>query len=156
MFSPDYSSTTSENYLKDRGLRPTRIRVMVVDILKRQPSALTPQQIQEALPQDIDRVTFYRTILNFERHGVVHRVAGDDGHVRYALCRHEHASSGSLPRSEDHHPHFLCQRCDRTFCLEEVPIQDPILPVGFRAETVSFFLRGTCADCNPEKNKDLG
>lgn len=156
MSSTDFPSIPSENYLKDRGLRPTRIRLMVVDILKRQTSALTPQQIQDALPQDIDRVTFYRTILNFERHGVVHRVAGDDGLIRYALCRHEHTSSGTFPRSEDNHPHFRCQRCDRTFCLEEVSIQDPILPEGFRAESVSFFLRGTCAECNPKEDKIWG
>lgn len=149
MPSNDNPFELSENYLRDRGLRPTRIRLMVVDILKRQTSALTPQQIQDALPHDMDRVTFYRTLLNFERHGVVHKVAGDDGHVRYALCRHAHAPSESLPRREDIHPHFRCQRCDRTFCLEEMPVQNPILPEGFRAELVSFFLRGTCAECNP-------
>ncbi len=63
----------------------------------------------------------------------------------------------SSPRYEvagkEHHHHFQCTTCGKTFELDGCALQlDPKLPDGFMATHHEFFLYGRCASCPTAAN----
>ena len=52
---------------------------------------------------------------------------------------------------EDLHVHFFCERCRRTYCLENIAIPEVALPEGFEQCSVNFMVKGICPQCKGKK-----
>jgi len=137
------SDTQAITVLTGKGLKRTPVRQKVLSALIESVTALSQHEIEQRFDQHFDRITLYRTLKAFEEKGVVHRIYNSFGEAKYAVCQegcHEHAHS-------DHHLHFNCVKCKRTFCINEVHIPHFHLPEGMTPLHYNFSIEGICKDC---------
>lgn len=127
--------------LETADLRPTEIRLEVLNILYGKGEPLTHGEIRHLARHELDRVTLYRTLDSLTEKGLVHRVQGMDGAWRY--CAHPLRRPGC----PGDHPHFLCLKCGRMICLEEQSLPYVNVPEGFQVDGKQFVLYGICPDC---------
>ena len=138
------SETKANDILKSKDLKKTPVRQQVLSALIESTSALSQQEIEHKFNNQFDRITLYRTLKSFEEKGLVHRIYNSFGEAKYAICSdecHEHSHS-------DHHLHFNCVKCKRTFCINEAHIPHFHLPVGMKALQYNFSVEGICKDCD--------
>lgn len=134
---------SAESILEKRELKKTPVRLDVLKALTDSPSALSQHEIEEKFDKSFDRITLYRTLKSFEEKGIVHRIYNSFGEAKYAICHdscEEHAHT-------DHHLHFNCLRCKRTFCINEVHVPHFHLPKGMQALHYNFSVEGICDKC---------
>jgi Fur family ferric uptake transcriptional regulator len=127
--------------LKSRDIKPTAMRELVLDVLSRQTAAIGLPEL-EAHFEKADRTTLYRTLKTFEEKKLIHKIDDGTGIVKYALC-----SETCECEPEDLHVHFLCDKCQNTFCLNDIPVPTINLPKGFQLEGVNMVVNGICASC---------
>jgi Fur family ferric uptake transcriptional regulator len=72
----------------------------------------------------------------------VHVIEGGSEGVRYELC-HSH----NHDHDEDLHPHFYCEKCQRTTCLDYAEIPEVRLPKGYEKKSANLMIKGICPDC---------
>lgn len=129
------------------GLKVTKARVEVLAVLSRSDTALSHTHISERLQdRSIDKVTLYRTLDAFTRSGLTHKVASEDRSWLYAL----HLDENHQPASADDHAHFVCDTCEKIFCLpaERVAVLPKIMKQpGFQIRSHEYRLHGVCPDC---------
>lgn len=133
----------SNRLLKDFRLRSTPTRQEILHLFLKKDYALSHSDIEQAIADDIDRVTVYRTLKTFFDRGLIHKVLDDGGSVKYALCTN--ACSTTEHRHE--HVHFKCTKCGQTNCLD-VQIPAVRLPKGYKAREVNLLIQGTCQNCS--------
>ena len=134
------SAADCTELISAHGIRPTANRILIAEALSEagRPVSLTEL---ESLTDTIDKSGIFRTLTLFKEHHLVHTI--EDGEaVRYELCR-----SRDHHHDNDVHPHFFCERCHRTFCLDGSAIPAIALPDGFEAESVNYLVKGICPDC---------
>ena len=131
--------------LKHYGLRITENRQKVLDLFQKTAHALSQGVLEEAFPE-IDRVSLYRVLKNFEQAGLIHRIADDREIIQYALCRQDCDKSHLHQAHEDNHLHFRCESCEKTFCLD-VRLPAPQLPQGYQMQGYQVFAKGRCEKC---------
>ena len=127
--------------LEHHGVKPTANRIVVVKALAKagRPLSLTELEYQILT---IDKSGVFRALTLFREHHLVHVIEdGGDG-VRYELCR-----SHDEEMDDDLHVHFFCERCRRTYCLEDVPVPEVELPEGFEQISVNYMVKGICPQC---------
>jgi Fur family ferric uptake transcriptional regulator len=134
----------SDQLIKKAGLSLTEARKLILDIFISSPTALSHNDIENLMPEGIDRVTVYRTLQTFVQKGIVHHVPTTDNTILYALCKEE-CQSG---HHHDNHVHFLCTSCQTTNCLEEVTVPLVRLPNGFQLKKAAMVIEGICDACN--------
>lgn len=130
--------------LEQHGVKPTANRIVVVKALAAagRPMSLTELEYNILT---IDKSGIFRALTLFRDHHLVHVIEdGGDG-VRYELC-HSHATDVD----DDLHVHFYCERCRRTFCLEQVAVPAVPLPPGFTMTSVNYMVKGICPECGQE------
>ncbi len=132
----------TSSVLKRHKLRSTLVRRMVIEVLQDSRAALSATELEEQVSSD--RVTMYRTLKTFEETGIVHRVQDGTGIDKYALC----GDSCTSERHAHAHPHFRCQRCEQTLCLQDVEVLKPALPTGFAIDNIQLTYHGLCQSCN--------
>jgi len=88
--------------LKKAGLRATRPRVLILDVLKKAAYPLSVQDVKKRLQGKVDTVTVYRTLEAF-------KLAGLAGHVDLQLG---HSLYEFTEEKRDHH-HVVCVSCNR-------------------------------------------
>ena len=49
--------------------------------------------------------------------------------------------------NKDLHPHFYCEECQQTYCLDGVEMPQIQLPAGFEQHSSNFMIKGTCPHC---------
>lgn len=130
-----------EQQLKHRNIRPTAMRILVLKTLCEQQVALSLPQL-EALFENADKATLYRTLKTFEEHKLIHSINDGTDAVKYAICTE---TCECLP--EELHVHFHCHTCNQTFCLHEVDIPQLNLPKGFSSESINMVVKGVCSNC---------
>jgi len=129
--------------LNAKGLRKTPIRIEILDLFMNHNFALSASDIMAKMKGGNDRVTSYRALASFEEHGILHK-ASEDGHgIKYALCSHSHHGKAAA----DEHAHFVCDECQKTFCLKEVVIPDVKLSDEFIVSSVNYIIHGICKEC---------
>lgn len=134
-----------ESALKEHGIRKTQFRIELLALFMETDHALSHQEITDKLPPNQDRVTIYRALNSFVEKGLIHKVPDVQGTAaKYALCQHD----CSAESHEDDHIHFVCHRCEQTFCLDEVHIPKITLPEGYKKEHSDFTIHGVCASCS--------
>ena len=132
------------NILKHHHVRSTSCRNDVIAFfLQKEQAALSQPELEKHLSA-YDRVTLYRTLNTFLEKGIVHKVPGDSGSIKYALCseqcdEHQH---------HDEHIHFKCTSCGQVKCIDTVSIPPIQLPEGYIKKSSSFLVNGICALCH--------
>lgn len=132
-----------EDKLVSKQINPTANRMLVLDFILEQHSAISLTDIEKGLGP-MDRVTVYRTLKTFEEKGLVHSVEDGTGIPKYALCIEDCDAEGH----HDLHLHFYCSVCKETFCLPTTKIPKVNLPDRFKAEEVDLLIKGLCNKCN--------
>lgn len=135
--------TEVENKLISKQINPTANRMLVLDFLLDQRSALSLSDIERGL-MPTDRVTVYRTLKTFEEKGLVHSIDDGSGAPKYALCMDDCDAQGH----HDLHLHFSCTACTETYCLPKTQIPRVQLPANFKAAEINLLIKGLCDKCN--------
>ncbi|GAB3179583.1 Fur family transcriptional regulator [Telluribacter humicola] len=131
-----------EQILLEKQIRPTAMRLLVLDFLLKQKAAVSVNDVEAGFLRS-DRITLYRTLRTFEEKGLVHDIKDGTGSVKYALC----PQSCSHQQHADLHVHFHCRQCSETYCLPDSQIPDIDLPDFFVTEEVNLIIKGICAAC---------
>lgn len=137
-----------ETRLRHKGIKPTSNRILVYKTLAGLDHPVSISDI-EALQLSMDKSSIFRVLTIFHEHDVVHSFEDGRGVLNYELCLKDGACN-----MKDNHVHFYCESCQRSFCLEDVHIQDITLPEGFHAHSLSFVVKGECPECR-KKNHHL-
>ena len=138
----------AEKILSSAGLRATRQRKIILELLIKKGSPLSHGEISSMLEESLDRVTLYRTLQTLQASSIVHQVQGLDGVWRF--CAHD-MDSESCPGN---HPHFLCLSCGKMFCLTDQKMPRIEVPEGMVVEGKQLVVFGSCSECAPTaKNK---
>ncbi len=130
-----------ENILKKRDISPTTMRLLVLDHLLQQKSAISISGLEQLFERS-DRITLYRTLKTFEKKGLIHGIQ-EGTLTKYALC------DMTCPDNEhaDAHLHYYCTACQETFCLPKIKIPQVNLPPGFRMKDLNLSASGLCSNC---------
>ena len=133
-----------DDILSKHALRRTAFRQELLKIFIESGSrALSQTDIEEALG-DHDRITLYRTLKSFQDKGLIHEAVDGGKDTKYALCQNQ----CDVHHHIDHHPHFLCESCGVTYCMDEIKIPDFDLPRNYTLKGMHLALSGTCASCS--------
>ena len=128
-------------YLRNRKLKATPIRIELLHLLKEKASALPYSEIQENL-KAFDRVTLYRTINVLIDNGIVHKASTSGDETYYALCSQE--CSKHCHKHE--HIHFKCTKCNEVSCINIRKSIQMDIP-GYRIDEISVEVSGICKKC---------
>ena len=128
--------------LKVFGLRPTKARILVCEVLMKAGCPVSHGELQaDERLKEINRVTLYRTLNALEGAGLVHKVPGVDS--CWYFCLHETNQSGC----PGDHPHFYCLECGRMECLKEHRLPFIEVPCGYHVEGKQLLVYGICSKC---------
>ena len=129
--------------LKKNGLSVTDSRKKILELFLGSEGALAHADIEKSTNVSFDRVTVYRTLQTFVDKGIIHQIPTIDNSILYALCK-QNCQQG---HHHDNHVHFICNSCDKTFCLDDVTVPDVKLPKGFMPAQAAMVVTGICMDC---------
>lgn len=131
-----------ETRLADKGIRQTRQRLRVLEVLAAEPADATAQEIHARLRDTGDKIglaTVYRTVALLSESDVIDAMTHRPGETCYRLC------------AEGHHHHLLCTRCHRVVELDGCAIEPWLNRVandhGFVATDHRLEVTGICAGC---------
>lgn len=133
----------SIDLLKRQSLSVTESRKRILQIFLDQPGALSHGEIEKKAGMIFDRVTIYRTLQTFVDRGLIHTIPSAENAVRYALCKDECGDG----HHRHEHIHFVCTRCEQTFCLDEVVTPVIRLPKGYSTSQIEILVQGKCKQC---------
>lgn len=138
----------SDKILKEAGITPTAVRILVYRCLLTSLSPLSLSDLEVRL-ESVDKSTISRTLSLFRKYHLVHSFNDGSGSVKYELCK-----STSKQEHDDMHVHFRCEKCGETFCLSEIKVPQVELPEGFEAHGFNYVISGICNNCS--HNEDTG
>lgn len=131
-----------EIQLLHRKIRPTAMRLLVLDFISKHTNAISLKDLENGL-ESTDRVTIFRTLKTFEEHKIIHSIDDGSGSVKYALC----AETCECGYPQDVHVHFFCKICNETLCLPKVKVSAINLPDSFSPEEANVVVKGVCDKC---------
>jgi len=139
-----------QNKLNREGMRLTRPRQAVMEIIMAAKVPLSPQSIHQRsmeTEEEIGLVTVYRTLDLLAELGLVRRVHDHDECQGYVLA------------SPGHHHHLICRKCgnaveftgedDLTSMLDRIRHQ-----TGYNIDEHILQLYGLCPKCQEEKHEN--
>jgi len=129
--------------IREKGLKATPSRLGVIKVLGSGHLAYAHAEL-EMLFSDMDRVTLYRVLNDFEEAGLVHKIIDGEGVTRFALCKHDCPGEHHV----DEHVHFNCEQCHKMFCLDNVQAPEIKIPKGFKIKMAQTLLYGLCETCS--------
>jgi Fur family ferric uptake transcriptional regulator len=133
------------NGVRNRGLRLTRQRQLVLEILENSPGHLDAEMVLAKAKERDKRIgiaTVYRTLALFKQLGLAeeHSLGEDHGHFEAA-------------NKEKPHFHFACLKCGKIIEFESPQVmrlaQSMCVKKGLRVVEVNLDFRGFCAKCLP-------
>ena len=127
--------------MEHHGVKPTANRILIAQALLDAGRPVSMMEI-EAMVETIDKSNIFRALQAFREAHLVHVLDDTGDGVRYELCHSHHDDE-----DDDVHVHFYCEKCHRTYCLEDTPIPPVSIPEEFEVETVNYLLKGICPDC---------
>ena len=127
--------------LKEKGLKLTPQRRLIVDIIHDTGAHITAEEIiscvQSKMP-GVHKSTIYRTLDLLEEAGCVFKSEMGDQSI------YHHAENG-------HHHHLVCCKCGKTIDLAEnlfAPIESSLSEkYGFHVDLQHVVIRGLCENC---------
>lgn len=127
--------------LEDHGVKPTANRIVIARALAEAGRPMSMTELEDVV-ETIDKSNVFRALQAFREARLVHVLEDTGDGVRYELCHSRHDD-----RDDDVHVHFYCEKCHRTFCLEDTPVPPVSIPEGYEVSTVSYLLKGICREC---------
>lgn len=131
-----------EHQLVQRKIKPTAMRLVVLDFLMKNNHAVSLKELESAL-ESTDRVTLFRTLKTFVDHKIIHSIDDGSGSVKYAICN----DSCECDYPQDIHVHFYCKVCNETQCLPKVNVPSINLPGDYSPEEANVVVKGICNKC---------
>ena len=133
--------STCVGLLEEHGIKPTANRIVVARALA---NSILPQSLAELERKiiTIDKSNIFRALTLFKEHHLVHTIEGSSDGTKYELCHshdHEH--------DDDQHPHFFCEVCQQTYCLDYAEVPQIQLPEGFSMKSSNLMIKGICPHC---------
>ena len=132
---------TCISLLQVHGIKPTANRILVAKALA---SSIQPQSLAELERRiiSIDKSNIFRALVLFREQHLVHAIEGSSDGTKYELCySHDHE------HDDDQHPHFYCEKCQQTYCLNDAELPEILLPQGFEAHSSNLMSKGLCPHC---------
>jgi Fur family ferric uptake transcriptional regulator len=130
--------------LQSAGLRKGQARMAVIDLLSKQPCALTAPEIEAGLRRKGHRVglaSIYRTLELLADMKLVGRLEVGQGIARYE----------PLVPGGDHHHHLVCDHCGRVIPFDDDDLEQTIdrltHKVRFQVAEHDVVLHGACRSC---------
>jgi len=130
-----------EKILTSKNIKPTAMRELVLKVLITRTSAINLSELESEFDK-ADRITLYRTLKTFEEKKLIHTIDDGTGSIKYALCK-----AGCQCEPCDLHVHFYCTKCNRTFCLTDIPIPTINLPSDYSIKSTNMVVKGLCPGC---------
>lgn len=132
---------TCVRLLEEHDIKPTANRIVVAKALA---ASMQPQSLAELERKilTIDKSNVFRALMLFKEHHLVHTIEGSSDGTKYELCHshdHEH--------DDDQHPHFYCEQCHETYCLDYAEVPEVRLPEGFTMSSSNMMIKGICPHC---------
>ena len=135
------SKTLILKLLGEHGIKATANRILVAVALSEAGRPLSLMELEDRIGT-IDKSGIFRCLSTFKEHHLVHSIEDVEG-TRYELCL-----SHDSDHDEDTHVHFYCERCHRTFCLDDIHIPPVPLPKGYDSRTSNYLVKGICPECS--------
>jgi Fur family ferric uptake transcriptional regulator len=114
---------------KDKNIKFTTAREMILDILSQAKSPLSYEQIRSKMSTDMDKATFYRNISLFEEANIVQKFESDERKWYFEFFKKTHA-------------HFICESCHSVTCID-FEINPDIKEYSVK----NIILKGICNIC---------
>ena len=131
-----------ENKLTQFGIKPTAMRLLVLEVINKQKCAISHKDLVD-LFERADATTLFRSLKTFLEHKLIHTIDDSTGHIKYALCK-----EGCTCRPKDLHSHFHCIKCQKTYCLLNSELSPISLPKNFTLYSINLVLNGICDNCS--------
>lgn len=132
---------TCISLLQAHDIKPTANRILVAKALA---SSILPQSLAELERRiiSIDKSNIFRALVLFRKQHLVHAIEGSSDGTKYELCySHDHE------HDDDQHPHFYCEKCQQTYCLNDAELPEILLPQGFEVHSSNLMIKGLCPHC---------
>ena len=127
-----------KNWLEYRNVKPTIIRVKILEYLNEKKTHPTAEAIYNKLEKEIptiSRTSVYNTLNLFSRSGLICPISVTGKEARYDI------------NMSPHH-HFLCEKCGRIFDLDvECKYQKEGKVEGHVVKEWHSYFKGTCKEC---------
>lgn len=85
--------------------------------------------------------------VEFASRHLVHVIEDGSGAAKYEACQGH--SDHSI---DDMHPHFHCEGCGVTVCLDDTPVPLVSVPDGYEVYSVNYVIKGLCGVCASKYN----
>lgn len=140
------TSTPLQSAIRARGMRATRQRQLVLDVLQGNPGHLDAEAIHDevkAIDPRVSLATVYRTLALLKSLGLVaeHSLGEDHGHFEAA------------PPAP--HYHFTCLKCKRVIEFEAPVVKEIVHGLtkreGLQVTETHLTLSGYCRECRPQE-----
>ncbi len=132
--------------LKEKGLKLTLQRRLIVDIIHDAEAHLTAEEILDyvvARAPSVNKSTIYRTLELLEELGCVFKSELGDHFI------YHHAEEG-------HHHHLVCRRCGKSIDCDEdlfMPLERALDEMnGFQVDFKHMVIYGLCKECRRKTN----
>ncbi|MCG6189878.1 Fur family transcriptional regulator [Maribellus maritimus] len=132
-----------QEVLYKHNLKKTACREGILSVMLDLGHPLSENEIREELSSKFDRTTFYRSFKTLLEKRIIHKIVVDNQVVKYAL-------DNSVTYKEKH-AHFYCKKCDSVICLDDIPVNEPVVPNGFEASETEIIIKGVCSTCKNTK-----
>ncbi len=127
--------------LEHHGVKPTANRIVVYEALAASYRPMSLAELEQKI-MTIDKSGIFRSLCTFRESHLLHVIEDGGEGVRYELCHsHDHH------QHDDMHVHFHCERCGRTFCIDNTPIPIVELPEGYQMTSANYVVKGICPEC---------
>lgn len=135
-----------DDILQRRQVRPTANRIAIFRELLNAGGPLSMAELEERLVT-IDKSGLSRALGLFASRHLVHVIEDGSGAAKYEACQGH--SDHSI---DDMHPHFHCEGCGVTVCLDDTPVPLVSVPDGYEVYSVNYVIKGLCGVCASKYN----
>ena len=136
------STKQCEEKLKDKGVRPTAARILILQKLSEQTYPISLLELEAQL-ETLDKSTISRSLAILLEHHAIYAFEDGSGSMKYEICR----SDTETCFTENRHIHFYCEVCHKTYCMDHIKIPVVQLPEGFIMDTINYTVKGICPAC---------
>lgn len=133
-----------EQILKQHGIKPTANRLTVLRLLSEAHTPLTINEMEDNLAT-IDKSNIFRALNLFHEAHLVHVIEGGNAGTHYEFCESHHHD-----HDDDVHPHFYCEKCHETTCIDTI-VPTVELPDGYTCSSVNYVIKGICDKCQKKR-----
>ncbi len=131
-----------EGILNSKGVRPTANRILVMKEFLKASNPISLADLEMSLDFTVDKASIFRVLELFAEKDVVHVIEDGSRSLKYELCHSDDKHSIA-----DQHPHFYCERCKETYCIETAKVPMIDMPEGFTPHSINYMIKGICPKC---------